>query len=438
GTPSASDFAGTSATTFPFSNTLSMPSSFNKWDLYSAKIGRVTDDGMLRVLENGKVVAEVPAKSLAEGVPIIRREGKRPAYLDEPGIDPSQIKIPQDLNEILRKLLASSNIMSRAWIYEQFDQTVRTDTVVRPGSNAAVLRIKGRKQGIAFTTDCNSFYCYLDPFEGGKQVVAEACRNLVVSGAKPIALTDCLNFGNPENPEVFYQFEKCVDGICEAARFFDTPVISGNVSFYNESKGEAIYPTPVIGMIGILNDVEKHCTMSFKNEGDLVVLLGQNTDELEGSEYIKEIFDIRAGKPPKVNLDMEKKVQECCLKAIELGLVNSAHDVAEGGLAVALAECCIAGGFGFNGEINTQLRADAVLFGEGQSRIILSISEQNLSVLQKLANELGAPISVLGFVKKGNLKLNIKDNVEYTGEIDVPVDEISDIWRNAIRCKLER
>jgi phosphoribosylformylglycinamidine synthase II len=411
---------------------------FNKWDLYSAKIGRVTDDGMLRVLENGKVVAEVPAKSLAEGVPIIRREGKRPAYLDEPGIDPSQIKIPQDLNEILRKLLASSNIMSRAWIYEQFDQTVRTDTVVRPGSNAAVLRIKGRKQGIAFTTDCNSFYCYLDPFEGGKQVVAEACRNLVVSGAKPIALTDCLNFGNPENPEVFYQFEKCVDGICEAARFFDTPVISGNVSFYNESKGEAIYPTPVIGMIGILNDVEKHCTMSFKNEGDLVVLLGQNTDELEGSEYIKEIFDIRAGKPPKVNLDMEKKVQECCLKAIELGLVNSAHDVAEGGLAVALAECCIAGGFGFNGEINTQLRADAVLFGEGQSRIILSISEQNLSVLQKLANELGAPISVLGFVKKGNLKLNIKDNVEYTGEIDVPVDEISDIWRNAIRCKLER
>jgi phosphoribosylformylglycinamidine synthase II len=411
---------------------------FNKWDLYSAKIGRVTDDGMLRVLENGKVVAEVPAKSLAEGVPIIKREGKRPAYLDEPGIDPSQIKIPQDLNEILRKLLASSNIMSRAWIYEQFDQTVRTDTVVRPGSNAAVLRIKGRKQGIAFTTDCNSFYCYLDPFEGGKQVVAEACRNLVVSGAKPIALTDCLNFGNPENPEVFYQFEKCVDGICEAARFFDTPVISGNVSFYNESKGEAIYPTPVIGMIGILNDVEKHCTMSFKNEGDLVVLLGQNTDELEGSEYIKEIFDIRAGKPPKVNLDMEKKVQECCLKAIELGLVNSAHDVAEGGLAVALAECCIAGGFGFNGEINTQLRADAVLFGEGQSRIILSISEQNLSVLQKLANELGAPISVLGFVKKGNLKLNIKDNVEYTGEIDVPVDEISDIWRNAIRCKLER
>lgn len=411
---------------------------FNKWDLYSAKIGRVTDDGMLRVLENGKVVAEVPAKSLAEGVPIIKREGKRPAYLDEPGIDPSQIKIPQDLNEILRKLLASSNIMSRAWIYEQFDQTVRTDTVVRPGSNAAVLRIKGRKQGIAFTTDCNSFYCYLDPFEGGKQVVAEACRNLVVSGAKPIALTDCLNFGNPENPEVFYHFEKCVDGICEAARFFDTPVISGNVSFYNESKGEAIYPTPVIGMIGILNDVEKHCTMSFKNEGDLVVLLGQNTDELEGSEYIKEIFDIRAGKPPKVNLDMEKKVQECCLKAIELGLVNSAHDVAEGGLAVALAECCIAGGFGFNGEINTQLRADAVLFGEGQSRIILSISEQNLSVLQKLANELGAPISVLGFVKKGNLKLNIKDNVEYTGEIDVPVDEISDIWRNAIRCKLER
>ena len=218
-------------------------------------------------------------------------------------------------------------------VYQQFDQTAGTDTVVLPGSNAAVLRVKGTKKGIAVTIDGNGFYCYLDPYEGGKQVVAEAARNLVVSGANPLALTDGLNFGNPEKPEVFYQFEKCVDGITTASKALGIPVISGNVSFYNESKECAVFPTPIIGMVGVLDDVNKYCTMEFKKDGDLVVLLGDNTDELGGSVYLREVLNESRGHAPKLNIEQEKKVQKCCLKAIELGLVKSAHDIAQGGLA---------------------------------------------------------------------------------------------------------
>lgn len=410
---------------------------FEKWDLNAVKIGTVTGDGMLRILENGTVVAEVPAKSLAEGAPSVKRESKKPSYMKELDIDLSKIKVPADLNEALLKLLSSPNIASKAWVYQQYDHTVRTDTVVPPGSDAAVLRIKGTKKGIALTTDCNGYYCFLDPYEGGKQAVAEAARNLVVSGAQPLAITDCLNFGNPEKPEVYYQFERCVDGMAEAARYLNTPVISGNVSFYNETKENAIFPTPVVGMVGILEDVEKHCTMGFKKEGDIVVLLGNNTDELGGSEYLREVIGVRGGKPPRLNLEVEKKVQDCCLKAIELGLVHSAHDVSEGGLAVALAESCITGNTGFSGEIETKLRPDAVLFGEGQSRIIMSLPEENLSLLQKLAGEIGVNISVLGFVRPGKFKIEVKHKGQNVGKIEIPVEKIALSWGNAIRWKVE-
>jgi phosphoribosylformylglycinamidine synthase len=357
--------------------------------------------------------------------------------MKELDIDLSKIKVPADLNEALLKLLSSPNIASKAWVYQQYDHTVRTDTVVPPGSDAAVLRIKGTKKGIALTTDCNGYYCFLDPYEGGKQAVAEAARNLVVSGAQPLAITDCLNFGNPEKPEVYYQFERCVDGMAEAARYLNTPVISGNVSFYNETKENAIFPTPVVGMVGILEDVEKHCTMGFKKEGDIVVLLGNNTDELGGSEYLREVIGVRGGKPPRLNLEVEKKVQDCCLKAIELGLVHSAHDVSEGGLAVALAESCITGNTGFSGEIETELRPDAVLFGEGQSRIIMSLPEENLSLLQKLAGEIGVNISVLGFVRPGKFKIEVKHKGQNVGKIEIPVEKIALSWGNAIRWKVE-
>lgn len=411
---------------------------FDKWDLEAVKIGTVTDDGMLRILEKSNVVGEVPAASLADGAPSVKRESKRPAYLNNVNIDLSEIKIPQDLNKVLLSLLESPNIASKAWVYKQFDHTVGNDTVVPPGSDAAVLRIKGTKKGIGVTVDCNGYYCYLDPYEGGKQVVAEAARNLVVSGAKPLALTDGLNFGNPEKPEVYYQFEKCVDGITEASKNFNIPVISGNVSFYNEGKDSAVYPTPVIGMVGILDDVEKHCTMSFKREGDIVVLVGRNTDELGGSEYLKEVCNIKGGPAPRIDLKQEKKVQDCCLKAIKLGLIHSAHDISEGGLAVAIAESCIAGNLGFKGEIPADFRSDALLFGEGQSRIILSLPEENFSMLKKLADELDVDIQVLGFVKNQNLNIVVKQDNKVTGAIDISVEKIAEAWKNAIKRRVEK
>ncbi|WP_213975182.1 phosphoribosylformylglycinamidine synthase subunit PurL [Tepidanaerobacter acetatoxydans] len=411
---------------------------FKKWDLDAVKFGTVTDDGMLRILENGKVVGEVPAASLAEGVPIIKRESKRPVYMDKLQIDFSKIPVTDDLNEVLFKLLDSPNIASKAIVYRQFDQTIGTNTVVAPGSDAAVIRIKGTKKGIAISVDGNGYYCYLDPYEGGKQIVAEAARNLVVSGAKPLALTDGLNFGNPEKPEVYYQFEKCVDGISEVSKKLNIPVISGNVSFYNEGKFSAVYPTPIVGMVGVLDDVNKHCTMNFKKQGDLVVLLGENTDELGGSTYLQEVLNITAGPAPRLDIELEKKVQTCCLKAIELGLVNSAHDVVQGGLAVALAECCIAGNLGFSGEIETDLRPDTLLFGEGQSRIILSLPEENLSVLNKLAKEIGVKTSVLGFVKSGGLNIQVKQREQVVGKIEVSTEKIAEIWNNSIKRRIEK
>ncbi|GAQ24184.1 phosphoribosylformylglycinamidine synthase subunit PurL [Tepidanaerobacter syntrophicus] len=411
---------------------------FEKWDLDAVKFGTVTDDGMLRILENGKVVGEVPAASLAGGVPIVKRESRRPEYLDKLQTDFSKIPVPSDLNDILLKLLDLPNIASKAIVYRQFDQTVGTNTVVTPGSDAAVLRIKGTKRGIAVTIDGNGYYCYLDPYEGGKQIVAEAARNLVVSGAKPVALTDGLNFGNPEKPEVYYQFEKCVDGLSDAARKLGVPVISGNVSFYNEGKHTAIYPSPVVGMLGVLEDVEKHCTMDFKQDGDVVVLLGENTDELGGSIYLQELLDIVAGPAPKVDIEKEKKVQDCCLKAIQLGLVNSAHDIVQGGLAIALAECCIAGNIGFEGEIESNLRPDTLLFGEGQSRIIMSLKQDNLSTLNKLASELGVKVSVIGFVKGDSLKLTINQKDKTVGNIEVPVKKMAEVSKNAIKGRMKK
>lgn len=410
---------------------------FEKRDLEAVTIGTVTDDGMLRILENGKVVGEVPAKSLAEEVPIVKRESKRPSYLDNLNIDLTKIPEPENLNEVLLKLLDLPNIASKAVVYNQFDQTAGTDTVVYPGSDAAVLRIKGTNKGIAVSIDGNGYYCYLDPYEGGKQVVAEAARNLVVSGAKPLALTDGLNFGNPEKPEVYYQFEECVIGISEASRSLGIPVISGNVSFYNEGRESAVYPTPVIGMVGVLDDVNKYCTMGFKKQGDLVVLLGESTDVIGGSIYLKEVLNIVGGPAPRLNLEEEQAVQKCCLKAIELGLVNSAHDVSDGGLAVALAECCIAGNLGFEGEIEAGIRSDALLFGESQSRIILSLSEENLSALNKLAKEMNVQVGVLGLVKSDNINILVKRKGKVTGKIDVSLDKVIEISINAIKRRVE-
>ncbi|HEC93551.1 MAG TPA: phosphoribosylformylglycinamidine synthase subunit PurL, partial [Candidatus Atribacteria bacterium] len=291
---------------------------FNKWGLDSAVIGRVTKDGKFRVRNKGKIVADIPAKSLAEGAPICLRKGKRPEFLGSVNqLDLSEISQPDDYNQVLLRLLGSPNIMSKEKIYEHYDYMVRNNTILPPGDDAAVLRIKRTKKAIALTTDGNGRYCYLDPLMGGKIAVAEAARNLSCKGALPRAVTDCLNFGNPEKETIYWQLEEAIKGISEACRVLETPVISGNVSLYNESKGEAIYPTPVIGMAGIIEDYKHICSMEFKNSGDLIVLLGENKEELGGSEYLKVIHNLEKGIPPQIDLLKERAVQNVCREAIK-------------------------------------------------------------------------------------------------------------------------
>jgi len=268
---------------------------------------------------------------------------------------------------------------SKENIYEQYDYMIQTNTLIFPGDDAAILRIRGTKKAMALTTDGNGRYCYLDPFLGGKIAVAEAARNLSCKGALPRAVTDCLNFGNPEKEEIYWQLEEAIKGVSEACRVLETPVISGNVSLYNENKGEAIFPTPIIGMIGIVEDYNNICSLEFKNEGDLIILLGENKEELGGSEYLKVFHNLERGVPPQIDLIKEKAVEQVCREAINENLLSSTHDCSDGGLAVTLAECCITGGRGAKVALQEKIRNDALLFGETQSRIIISISPKNLS-----------------------------------------------------------
>jgi len=310
---------------------------------------------------------------------------------------------------------------------------VRTDTVVLPGSDAAVVRIKGTKKALAMTSDCNSRYCYLDPFAGSAIAVAEAARNLVCSGAKPIALTDCLNFGNPERPEIMWQFEQAVLGMSEACKKLDIPVIGGNVSLYNETSGTAVYPTPTVGMVGLIEDVSLHVTQWFKSEGDVIVLLGETKEELGGSEYLKIIHKLDKGRPPHIDLNFEAKLQEACLNAIRGGIIKSAHDLSEGGLAVALAECCIS----FHEKVvgaeiilpAHKMRMDALLFGESQSRIIVSIAKEDTAKLMSIADKHSIPAVVIGKVGGNRLKVN--------GVIDLSVKELKEAWKDVLEKLLK-
>lgn len=414
---------------------------FKKWDLEAVVIGKVTDDGMLRVKKDGILTAEIPAKALAEESPVYNRSIKRPDTQDElQRLDISKIPLPENYNDVLLKILSSPNVASKEWVYEQYDHMVRTNTVVLPGSDAAVIRIKGTDRALAITVDCNSRYCFLDPFVGGALSVAEAARNIVCSGGRPLAITDCLNFGNPEKPEVMWQFSEAIDGIAEACRRLHTPVVSGNVSFYNETKDQGIYPTPVIGMVGIIDNVKKTMTQWFKKEGDVIVLLGENEEDIGGSEYLYIIHGLERGRPPRLDLNKEIMVQKVCLQAIDKGIINSAHDCSEGGLAVALAECCISGKEPVGAELeleDSSIRTDALLFGESASRIILSLSEDKLRDLKSIAEAKGVPLTVIG--KVGGDRLKIRFTVHgsrFTG-IDLPIRDLEDRWRNAIKKQVE-
>jgi len=412
---------------------------FKKWGLHAVNIGQVTDDGIFRVLDRGKVVAQIPVKALVEDAPVYIREEKKPKYLSQIGdFRVSQLSEPRDYNSVLKKLLNSPTISSKQWVYQQYDHMVRTDTILLPGADSSLIRIKGTEKAIALTIDGNGRYAYLNPYEGGKIAVAEAARNVACVGAKPLAITNCLNFGNPTKPEVFWQFKRCVEGMAEACRILETPVTGGNVSFYNENPKGAIDPTPVVGMLGLLDNIDHYCTPNFKEEGDLIILLGELGQEkdLGGSEYLKLIHSLKVGEPPKINLKNEKAVQRTCIQAIESGLISSAHDCSEGGLAIALAECCI-----FNPEckvgalINlssltsrssrltshlSHLAASVLLFGETQSRIIISCHPDNFAKIKDFAEKHNVPFFNLGTV--GGKRLVIERGEKRL--IDISVDEL--------------
>ena len=406
---------------------------FSKWDLDAVTIGEVTDDGILRVREKDKVVAEIPAKSLSDDAPKYNRPMKEPSYIKEiQTFNLNEILLPKDFNEVLIKLLSSPTIASKEWVYDQYDHMVRINTVVYPGSDAAVFRIPGMEQGLALTLDCNSRYCYLDPYKGGKIAVAEAARNLICSGAKPLAVTNCLNFGNPEKPEIMWQFSRVIEGMAEACGVFDTPVTGGNVSFYNETLGKGIYPTPVIGMVGLLDDHRRHLSQWFKDEGDRIVLLGESKEEFGGSEYINIIHGIERGFPPEIDLDYEKRVQEVCFEAFKKGILKSAHDCSEGGLAVCLAEACISNNIdkiGAEISIENNIRADALLFGESQSRIVVSLAEKDIQTLKSIAEKYDIPCHLIGRV--GGERLEISDEKRAEPLIDSGINTLRDYWKGA-------
>ncbi|MGG1401345.1 phosphoribosylformylglycinamidine synthase subunit PurL [Bacillus salipaludis] len=403
---------------------------FNKWGLHSAVIGRVTDDNQLRILHKGEVVAEIPADKLAEDAPVYCKPSTvAPYYEKYSTLDPAaEFEGPKDFNSILKQLLASPTIASKEWVYQQYDYMVRTNTAVIPGSDAAVVAIRGTRKALAMTTDCNGRYVYLDPFTGGAIAVAEAARNVVCSGAEPLAITDNLNFGSPEKPEIFWQFEKAADGISEACRQLNTPVIGGNVSLYNESNGEAIFPTPTIGMVGLIKDIEQITTQEFKKDGDFIFLVGETKAEIGGSEYQKIVTGKIEGRPPQLNLSLERNIQAFTLKVIREGFVQSAHDAAEGGLAVAIAESCISGNIGAEIQLTDELRTDISLFSETQSRIVLSVLKEHVGKVQEIAKLMEVPIIEIGKVRGKEL------SISHNGKIVIsqPIADLSKAWRNAI------
>ena len=401
---------------------------FDRWGLLSKVVGTVTDDKMLRLMFKGEVAAEVPVDALAEDAPVYHKPSREPEYFAK--FQAQEVVVPQvnDVKETLLSLLAQPTIASKEWVYNQYDYMVRTNTVVCPGSDAAVLRIRDTNKALAMTTDCNSRYLYLDPEMGGKIAVAEAARNLVCSGAQPLGLTDCLNYGNPEKPEIFWQLEKSTDGLSEACRVLETPVIGGNVSLYNERSGVAVYPTPVIGMVGLIEDLAYITTQDFKNPGDLIYLIGETKPEFGGSELQKLVNGEISGKSPSIDLDVEKRLQQQLLTAIRAGLVASAHDVAEGGFAVAVAECMMDGKVGAKVSITGE--AVTALFAESQSRFIVSVPSDKKAEFEKLVDA-----AYIGEVIK-EAELTI---VNESGEpvIQVESTKLQEAWRGAIPCLLK-
>ena len=408
-------------------------------------LGKVTNDGMLRIREGDHVVAEIPADAIAEGAPRYERPSSPPPYQELlQALNLDALPDLKDGTEALLQLLASPTIASKRWVYRQYDHMVGTNTIVSPGSDAAVVRIKGTGKALAMTTDGNSRYCLLNPYMGGALAVAEAARNLTCSGATPLGVTDCLNFGNPERPDIMWQFIMAVEGIAEACRAFDVPVVSGNVSLYNETNELSIYPTPIIGMVGLVEREEDITTQWFKQPGDAIVLLGETHEDLGGTEYLKIIHSREQGMPPWLDLEREQALQHCVLTLIHKGWVQSAHDCSEGGLLVTLAECCFTRPTTPLGAqialTQERMRLDALLFGESPSRILLSVKKEHLVHVQQYIQDLGGnvPINLLGHVTTTDqMEVTVKaDRSQTVSHMSWTISDLADRWQNSLAMKL--
>lgn len=383
---------------------------FEKWDLPCSEIGEVTADGKLQFFMNGVLEAEVPAEELVlgGGAPQYEREFREPAYLEtNKKFDPATITVPSDLKNIAAQIIAIPNIASKRWVYEQYDSMVGTGSAsTNAPSDAAVVIAKPTNKGLALTTDCNSRYVYADPYKGAMIAVAEAARNIVCSGGHPLGITNCLNFGNPYNPEVYYQFVHAIKGMGDACRKFDTPVTGGNVSFYNQSPDGAVYPTPTIGMVGVMGSVDEKMTMDFKAAGDAIVLIGSSKDDINSSEYLHKIHGVENCPAPHFDLEEEFVLQKAITQLISDKLISSAHDVSEGGLFVTLIESCFNRNLGFEINTDTSIRKDAYLFGEAQSRVVVSVSDKHFAAIKNVLASMNIPFEKLGNVSGGSISID--------------------------------
>jgi phosphoribosylformylglycinamidine synthase len=410
---------------------------FDKWDLHAVHIGDVTDDGMLRVRHHGELVAEIPNRALTDEAPVYHRPMTRPEYLDEvQQLDLEALSERGSASETLLRLLGAGNIASKQWLYRQYDHMVQTNTVNLPGVGAGVVRIKGTDRALAMSLDCNGRYGYLDPRRGAMLAVAEASRNVACSGAKPLATTNCLNFGNPEKPGIMWQFGEAVAGLGEACRALDVPITGGNVSLYNETDGKAIYPTPTIGIVGLLEHVDRVLTRRFTQSGDVIILLGEGKGELGGSEYLKTVHDMVRGVPPSLDLGAERALQALLVTLADQRVVHSAHDCSDGGLAVALAECTFGTG-GIAAEVSIggvtvatdpRMNVAAALFGESASRVLISTSSDTVTEVLQQAAKAGVPAQVIGETGGNRLRIAVAGEVE----VDVAIEEAEGAWSDAI------